>query len=246
MTEIKARLVKEGAFEVNHKLAGLVPMATDAEQAVLMADIEANEQRDPIILWRGGVVDGRCRQKALTTLGKHILYRELDDALTEEDVKVFVKSVNTRRNLTPTQKIMVACKESMRPEESRPVAIIAKSWGISRDILGNARFIAKERPDMIEPLFNGEAVLIKDKDGVDKYTNKVTTIYAYLKKLAEQVVEDTVYAWQEDTFIRTQAGKEWYYEQVKEIGVVGDIKTRMLVAELANYKFKADSEAEDR
>lgn len=246
MTEIKVRVHKDGAFPVNEKLAGLVPMATDAEQAVLTADIKDNEQRDPIILWRGSVVDGRCRQKALTALGKYILYRELDDKLTEDEVKIFVKSVNTRRNLTPTQKIMVACKESLRVEESRAVPVIAKSWGIGKDVLFNARFIAKERPDMIEPLFNGEAVVIKDKDGIDKYTNKVTTIYAYLKKLTEQVVKDTVYAWQEDTFIRTQAGKEWYYEQVKEIGVIGDIKTRMLVAELANYKFKAGNEAEDR
>lgn len=238
MTEVKVRMVKDGSFPINHKLAGLVPMATEVEQAVLMADIEKNEQRDPIILWRGQVVDGRCRQKALTTLGKHILYRELDTELTEDDVKVFVKSVNTRRNLTPTQKVMIACKESVREDEVRPIHIIAKSWGISNDILKNARFIAKERPEFVEPLFNGEAIKITDKDGLDKYTNKVTTIYAYLKKISEQVVESTEYAWKEDSYITTQAGKEWYYAQVADIEKSSDnVRIKMLIAELANYKF---------
>lgn len=236
--EIKVRLAKEGPFPINEKLAGLVPMATEAEQAVLTADINENEQRDAIVLWRGEVVDGRCRQKALTTLGKHILYKELDDKLTEEEVRIFVKSVNTRRNLTPTQKVMVACIESLKPTETRSIAVIAKSWGISRDILGNARFIARENPSWAEILFNGGSVEIIDNNGRPKLTNKVTTIYAYLKKLSEAVEEDSQYAWQEDTYIKTQAGKEWYYSQVSSLDSQTDIiRVKMLLAELANYKF---------
>ena len=236
--EIKVRLAKEGPFPINEKLAGLVPMATEAEQAVLTADINENEQRDAIVLWRGEVVDGRCRQKALTTLGKHILYKELDDKLTEEEVRIFVKSVNTRRNLTPTQKVMVACMESLKPTETRSIAVIAKSWGISRDILGNARFITKENPSWAEILFNGGSVEVIDTNGRAKLTNKVTTIYAYLKKLSEAVEEDNQHAWQEDTYIKTQAGKEWYYTKVASLGLKPeDVPMRMVVAELTNYKF---------
>lgn len=235
--EIKVRLSKEGPFPVNEKLAGLVPMASDAEQAVLTADINEHEQRDAIVLWRGEVVDGRCRQKALTTLGKHILYKELDDKLTEDEVKIFVKSVNTRRNLTPTQKVMVACRESISTT-ARPLMVIAKSWGISKEILGNARFIARENPSWAEILFNGGSVEIIDNNGRPKLTNKVTTIYAYLKKLSEAVEEDSQYAWQEDTYIKTQAGKEWYYSQVSSLDSQTDImRVKMLLAELANYKF---------
>lgn len=238
MYEVKIRLNKDGAFPVNEKLAGLVPMASDAEQAVLTADIRDNEQRDAIVLWRGEVVDGRCRQKALTTLGKHILYKELDDALTENDVKIFVKSVNTRRNLTPTQKVMIACRESLQPNSTRALALIAKSWGISKEILGNARFIVREKPEWEEVLFNGGSVKIIDSQGNPKLTNKVTTIYAYLKKLAEAVEEDSQHAWQEDTYIKTQAGKEWYYEKAPLVDSQTDkVQLKMLIAELANYKF---------
>ena len=244
MNEVKVRLSKDGAFPVNESLAGLVPMASDAEQAVLMADIRDNEQRDAIVLWRGEVVDGRCRQKALTTLGKHILYKELDNSLTEDEVKIFVKSVNTRRNLTPTQKVMIACRESMHPSSTKALAAIAKSWGISKEILGNARFIVKEKPEWEEALFNGGAVAVIDKNGAEKYTNKVTTIYAYLKRLSEAVEEDDIHAWKEDSYIKTQAGKEWYYEQVANMEQT--VKTKMLIAELANYKFSKENSDESR
>lgn len=237
MTEIKVRLSKDGPFEINHKLAGLVPMAGEAEQAVLTTDIEANEQREPIVLWHGEVVDGRCRQKALTALGKHILYKELAEALTEEEVRIYVKSVNTRRNLTPTQKVMAACKESLRPDEGRSVFQLAKSWGIGKEILTNARYIARTRPDLVDILFNGKSINIIDSGGNSKVTNKITTIYAYLKRLEESVSEDTEYGWGDNTYIKTQAGKEWYYTQIAMLKAGTPAQTQMLIAELANYKF---------
>lgn len=233
---VKVRQIKEGPFEVNEELAGLVPMATDVEQAVLTRDIADNEQRDPIVLWQGKVVDGRCRQKALVTLGKHILYKELDDSLTEDDVRIFVKSVNTRRNLTMTQKILSACRESLLPG-SKSISKIAKSWGIGEGTLKNARYIAKERPEFIDPLFNGKTVTIENVDGKRIESNKITAIYAFLKRKEESIVEDTEHAWEESSFIKTQSGKEWYYKQIEAIGVIGEIKTKMLIAELANYKF---------
>ena len=238
MTEVKIRMNKDGAFEVNENLAGLVPMASESEQAVLTADIQANEQRDPIVLWRGKVIDGRCRQKALVMLGKHILYKELDDKLTEDEARVYVKSVNSRRNLTATQKVMSACRESLRPEEARPLDVIAKSWGIGRELLNNARYMAKIRPEFVERLFNGETVEIATSSNEKKFTNKITTIYAYLKRETEQVKEDISYAWKADSYIKTQAGKEWYYEQVAMLDNDKDnMRVRILLQELANYKF---------
>ena len=137
MTETKVRKPSEGPLPINEKLAGIVPMALPAEQAALTNDLMNSGQKDPIVLWKGEVVDGRCRQKALVTIGKEILYRELDSSLTEEEVKVFVKSVNIRRNLTTTQKIISACRESMVPGSASIVAI-AKSWGIGDKTLKNA------------------------------------------------------------------------------------------------------------
>lgn len=228
-------------YPINEELAGLVPMANEAEQVILKNEIkEENGLLLPVILWRGAIVDGRCRQKACIELGIEMLVEELDAKLTFDEVAKKVKGYNSRRNLTTTQKIMSACRQSLKSSCKLSTTQIAKSWGIGRDILSNARFITAENPEMAELLFNGKSVEIMDNQGRVKYTNKVTTIYAYLKKLAEAVEEDDTHAWKEDAYIKTQAGKEWYYEQVANMEQT--IKTKMLIAELANYKFSKESE----
>ena len=238
MDNIKVRLSKDGGFPINEELAGLVPMASDGEQATLTKDIRENSQREPIVLWHGEVVDGRCRQKALVTLNHNILYRELDTELTEEEVRVYVKTVNTRRNLTPTQKIMSACRASLSPE-SKPISQIAAAWGIGTTILKNARFIAQHRPEFVDPLFNGRAVKIEDSRGKKIDSNKITAIYSYVKKKVEEVViDDTIHGWNPDGAIKTQLGKEWYYKTMSTIKDPTDRMVQQLVIELANYKYK--------
>ena len=226
-------------YPINEDLAGLVPMANEAEQLILKNEIrEENGLLLPVILWRGHIVDGRCRQKACSELGIEMLVEELDPALTYDEVARKVKGYNSRRNLTPTQKVMAACRQSLKASCKLSTVEIAKAWGISRDILGNARFIANTNPEWADTLFNGGSVKVIDHNGNPKLTNKVTTIYAYLKKLSEAVREDTQHAWQEDTYIKTQAGKEWYYTQVSSLDSQTDIlRVKMLLAELANYKF---------
>lgn len=226
-------------YPINEDLAGLVPMANEAEQIILKSEIkEENGLLLPVVLWRGEIVDGRCRQKACSELGIEMLVEELDPKLTYDEVARKVKGYNSRRNLTPTQKVMAACRQSLKANCKMTTTEIAKAWGISRDILANARFISNEDPKVAELLFNGKSVEIVDSNGSLKYTNKVTTIYAYLKKLSEQVIENTEYAWKEDSYIRTQEAKEWYYANITHLdNSIEGIKSKMAYAELANYKF---------
>lgn len=235
MSNYKIRSVEEGAFPVNDKLAGIVPMALPFEQVILIEDIKVSGQREPVVLWRGQVVDGRCRQKALMGLGREILYRELDDELTEEDVKIWVKSMNTRRNLTSSQRIAIACKQYLESKHSTTAAEVAKAWGIGDAILHNALWIHKQDPAVIETIFNGGSVPIADKSGKLIESNKITSIYAYMKKKAETVVV-VDNAWKADSFIKTQLGKEWYHDQMKQLGEISPYN-RILISELANFKF---------
>ncbi len=222
-----------------HEYAALVPMASLDEQAALTKDIKENGLREPIVLWRGKIVDGRCRQMACNTVGERIRFKELDDSLDDNAVKAFVKSVNTRRNLTQTQKIMSACRESL-DANSRKIQDVADSWGISKRILENARMIAKNRPEFIDPLFNGKSVTITDRDGNDLLSNKVSAVYSYVKKGIDNASEDNQFGWKDDGAINTQLGKEWYYEQLVEIDRIGPVKMKMLLTELANYKFRKE------
>lgn len=224
-------------YEINDDLAGLVPMASPTEQEALTSDILLNGQLEPIVLWQGKVVDGRCRQVACMTLGIDPIVRNLDWNTRYEDVADVVKSLNTRRNLTLTQKIVSACRQSNKVG-SKKVYEIAKSWGISDKILKNCRYIAKHRPEFIGPLFNGKSVTITSSDGMEVESNKITTIYASIKRYEEvEVTEDVQHGWVEDSYIKTQKGKDWYNKQIKGGVSVSDVKVRMLLAELANYKF---------
>ena len=48
-------------YPINEDLAGLVPMANEAEQLILKNEIkEENGLLLPVVLWRGHNVDGRC------------------------------------------------------------------------------------------------------------------------------------------------------------------------------------------
>jgi len=235
---IKVRMHKDGAFPINTKLAGLVPMAIEAEQAALTQDIKDNEQRDPIVLWKGEVVDGRCRQQALITLNKPIIYKELDDSVTEDEVAVFVKSINVRRNLTITQKAMSAAKSKITGRDNRSNYVIAKSWAIGEKLVQNAKYIWVQNTTIANDLFNGKAVYIINDKGIETTSTKVTAIYAYLKRLEEKVTDTSdTYGWSATSYIDTQAGKDWFY---KTIAIVkgNNSETHKLIAELANYKFK--------
>ncbi len=218
-----------------HEFAALVPMASLDEQAALNKDILENGLHEPIMLWGGQVVDGRCRQIACKLAGEKIRIKDLDSNLTEEEVKTFVKSVNIRRNLTFTQKVIVACKSSLEPDSKRSVKDTAATWGISKPILDNARFIARERPEFVKPLFDGKSVNIINKDGQEVQSNKITAIFAYCKRSEENGERIDTHAWNVDSEIKTQRGKEWYYNQQKDIN--NNKLMRILISELANFKF---------
>lgn len=223
-------------LEINHKLAGIVPMANASEQAALTEDIKKRGQLEEIVLWQGKIIDGRCRNLACETLGLEPKFKELPWNTTELDAIAIVKSLNTRRNLTATQKIMSACKVTLDKTYRRSVSEVAKEWGIGTTVLKNARYIAKVAPDLVEPLFDGQSVKIVSSDGKETTSVKISAIYAFLKREEEQVKEKSAIGWKEGGFISTQAGKDWYYSQTKLLNI-NCPSTRMIVAELANFKF---------
>lgn len=223
-------------------LANLVAMASAYEQISLTEDIAGNGQREPAVLWRGRIIDGRCRQLACITLGIELLVRELDSNLSRDEVALVVKSLNTRRNLTDMQKAMTAYKQ--QEEYGTENVDAARKWGIPLGTYKNARYIAVNKPEFIEPLFNGKSIEILDPDkGYMVTTNKINTLARIIKKAVDKVVvvrdssEEVSFA--VDGRIRTEAGKDWYYNRVAQLGIPNDAyQIRMDYVELANLKFK--------
>lgn len=231
------------------ELANLVAMANEYEQIALTEDIRNNGQREPAVLWQGRIVDGRCRQLACHMLGIELMTRELDSALTREEVALVVKSLNTRRNLTEMQKAMSAFKQQEEDKSSNED--IAKRWGISYGTYKNARYIAIHRPELVEPLFNGKSVEILDPDkGYVVTTNKINTLARIVKKTREKEVvsldrsEEVSFA--VDGRLKTEAAKDWYYSKMSSLGIPDNAwQIRMDYVELANYKYRAQRKEDE-
>jgi hypothetical protein len=197
-------------------------------------------------LWNGKIVDGRCRQLACVTLGIPLDTRELDSELTEAEVAKIVKSLNTRRNLTETQKLASAYLEQQRNGFSNKE--IAADWAISVRSLQNFKYIALYRPELVEPLFNGDSVAIIDPDkGYKITTNKVNTLARIVKLEQEtgkvEVVQRTqVEAMQYNVngIINTEIGKQEHRNLVNAFKH-SPSKEQMfsaMLAELMNYKYQ--------
>lgn len=228
-------------YPINEEMAGLVPMALEVEQIALTEDIKQNGLREPIVLWRGEIVDGRCRQKACVAVGQSIHVKELDSNLSKEDVRGIVKSLNTRRNLTTTQKVISACKQTLNPNHTLSIENTAKSWGISKRLLDNARYISKHRPEIIEPLFGGESVAIVDKHGRHIDSNKVSAVYAWAKRWNESNqglnIQEQDYGFKINSYVKTQHGKEWLSEAIELADAKNNPVVTMYLMDLANLKF---------
>lgn len=229
-----------------HPLANIVAMAGEREQKALTKDILHNGQNEPAVLWRGKIVDGRCRQLACSALGIDLDTRELSKDLSETEVAKVVKSLNTRRNLTDTQKVVSAYLEQKRTGKNNRET--AEEWAVSVRTLQNFKYIALHRPELVEPLFNGDSVKVLDPDqGYLVTTNKVNTLARIVKLENEkgkveivkpQAVEAIEY--NVAGVIATEAGRAEHRDLVKAFKHSAS-KEQMfsaMAAELMNYKYQ--------
>lgn len=91
-----------------HPAAALFPLMEGAAFAELKADIEKHGQREPVVFYRGQLLDGRNRARACGELKIQVSECELDD---EIDPIAYVLSANLhRRHLNESQRATVAAK----------------------------------------------------------------------------------------------------------------------------------------
>ena len=226
-------------YEVDTALAGIVAMASEQEQKALNDSIDRNGQIEDAVIWRGRLIDGRCRQIACQKIGKELRVREIPWDTSEEEVRAEVKALNTRRNLSITQKAMSAMKYGETHKVS--AAQLAAEWGISEKIIKNARFVLRHKAEFVDPLFNGRSVSIVNHRDEETTSTALSTICSAIKRDIERSrleVDTSGYlGFDEHAFIKTEAGKSWYSEFVTANNV-SNIVVRMVLAEMANLKFK--------
>ena len=227
-----------------HDLANIVAMASEQEQLALTNDMKSSGQRDPAVLWKGEIVDGRCRQLACMTLNVPLQTRSLDDNLSEEEVAAIVKSLNTRRNLTMTQKVVSAYKQQIRTKQINKD--IAMQWAISVPTLKNCKYIAAEMPEVIDQLFNGKSVTVYSASkGLGVTTNRINTLAKIIKdnkdigSTVDNIFEaDFKYSVEE--LPMSHVMHKWYVQKLSEYERITDegknMMVKSLLVELSKYK----------
>lgn len=115
-----------GTLKVHPAAELLPPMAAD-EYAALLADVRANGVREPIVVLKGDgrLLDGRHRLKAAEEAGVECPRREVE---TDSPVG-YVLSTLHRRNLTASQRSVIAAKALPMIEEEAKKRLVTSTGG---------------------------------------------------------------------------------------------------------------------
>jgi len=145
-----------------HRLAELTPTMTKAQFDALVASIQEHGQEVPIVTYRGRVIDGRHRVKAMREL-KMVTIKAIseDSQMSETDLKIKILDVyENRRHQTPTQKAIMAYRmyaEAKANGEKVSQGYVAERMGTVVKQLGRASTLHKLAGDeIIELLFQGK------------------------------------------------------------------------------------------
>ncbi len=159
-----------------HKLANEHPKMTEVEFQRLKESIDEIGQLEPILIYRGKIVDGRHRFWAFESLGlNEILVKEIPFSTPIETVKEIVFGSEVRRHQTATQKAIKAWWAVQ--EDGITYREAEVKFMTSRTMISACRYISDTRGnDMLQDLYKGVPVTI----GVRK-TNSLRTAQSLIK-----------------------------------------------------------------
>lgn len=123
----------------HHEIADKHREMSDEEFQALKLDIEQNGQLVAIITYRGKLVDGRHRQRALIELGIDRMKAEaLPNNLSIKEVEDRVMSTENRRMDTPLQKSIRAYMYYKEHKDEMTQSDVAEKFGVARTYISLA------------------------------------------------------------------------------------------------------------
>ena len=146
-----------------HDEALSTPRMLEVQYEALKADIEQNGQLDPVVIYRGKIVDGRHRFLILNELNiKTITCFKMPNNSTLSDIKKLVRSKETRRHETATQLAISALRHITKSNEKMTQAEASKMFGVGPKAIGFAKKILVDykREDLLDILFDGGKINI--------------------------------------------------------------------------------------
>lgn len=148
-----------------HPEANITPRMTTEQYNALKLDIEKNGQLEPIVLYRGRIIDGRHRYWIMSELGiKTVVVVSISNNSTIIDIRTIVKSKEIHRHQTPTQLAIYAYRQmisynsdSRNKDRVMTQSDAAREFGVVVKQIGRVARIDNKlmRPDIIDMLFTG-------------------------------------------------------------------------------------------
>ena len=126
-----------------HPVVFEYPDFTPDERERMKADLKANGQRVPILLWQDQIVDGRHRDELLRELDIEPVFASPLAGASEAEMRAFVASLNVHRR-SRTERLTNAEKEArveaeLRKDHTRSNNAIAKATGVSDKTVAKIR-----------------------------------------------------------------------------------------------------------
>jgi len=164
-----------------HDLASINHKMTDAEYEKLVNNIAEIGQTIPALFWRGKLVDGRHRLKALKQIGiSQIKFLELRNNLTKSDVEDIVRSTENRKNRTKSQLAIDAYEYMIKNNKTQKEA--ATKFGVSTgNISGVVKIVKKLGSDILDELSTNGVCKLPN----GRYVDNISHILKYIKSLED-------------------------------------------------------------
>lgn len=153
-----------------HPVTDCYPMMTPDEMNHLVVDIRQHGLRQPIVVKDGVLLDGRNRLRACREAGVEPRFAEYDG----DDVVQYILSTNNRRNLTQSQRAMVAAAianiqrgqvgRSRDRQTGKSAALVtqaeaAKAMGVSERSVRAARRVQNADPRLAAHVASGKVTV---------------------------------------------------------------------------------------
>jgi len=223
-----------------HELCEMHPIMSDSQFEALKDSLSLNGQQQPITLYRGKVIDGRHRIKAMIELGKiEAAAEEVPRNTKMDEVKAFVRASETRRHQSVSQLACNAYLALNNPKSSiKTASEAALDFGVSKRDVSYCVTIANScGSDVIRTLAIGEKAGVQIGNSFKTYTSirslynaitrekkaemmRPTASKAISKKDADHWVRDNTLNDNLETFsLKIESMKERYeYEYNKQMG----------------------------
>lgn len=225
------------------------PMHSDMEYEATKANIMKLGQIDPILMLDKLCIDGRHRVRIAIELGIPVRCVDVDPATSEQDIIVLCnKSIMSGRDYDSTQKAIKALELTAKYGHS--VTAAAMFMKIPRKLVSYAGTISGfNRQDILNTLMADKQNRIQ-LTNMERPSRSLELLAKYVKSEDERpklVIDDSErIKWDPDAAIHTESGKAWYYSALDSIAVLGEIKLQMLLTEMANMKFKLDTDKDNK